>query len=144
MKTKLIAVYNILIIFSMLFISNILNAEYEKPYGEELIGTNLRIDRNNWNNQKTGGSWELRNLRYDSDGLFDWANWECVSPGNECREGDWATRWSFVRFSSPGEGWFENQYGEWEPPLPNQPGFWQSVYPLYFPLHYNPINDIYY
>jgi hypothetical protein len=143
MSSKFIIFY-VIILSSLLLVFNNLKAEYEKPYCSELIGTNLRIDRNNWNTQNISGSWVLQNLRFDEDGCFDWANWECTGVGTECRVGDWATRWSFVRSSSPGDGWIQNQNGEWEPPLPNEPGLWQSLYPLYFPLSYDPINNIYY
>jgi len=123
--------------------AGILLAEFEKPNNSELSGTNYRIDKNTspWFYGQSG-SWELRNIRYN-DGSFDWANWECCGSGAECHLYDWATRWNGVRTSSPSDGWWENEDGEWEPPLPTSQGTWQLLYPAYFPNNYDPINDIY-
>lgn len=119
-------------------------AEFEKPYDPALDGTNYRLSKDAWNLLNFTGSWVLQNIRYNDDNTFNWANWKCENPGTECKKDDWATRWSGIRITSPGPGWIQNANNEWEPPLPQAPGCWQSLYPAIFPTNYDPINDVYY
>ncbi len=132
------------LLFIVYFSISTCYAEYEKPNDPRLNGTNYRIDVNKWNILGMTRSWVLHNIRTNSDDSFDWANWCCEASGTECGMGDWATRWSGVRTTSPGSGWFQNENGEWEPPLPTEPGLWESIYPPYPPTNYDPLTGTYY
>ncbi len=136
----------IIILISILFIinNNELIAANEHPSDDEFAGTNLRLDGNVWQQFGLKGAWTVQNLQYDG-GDFVWGNWRCNPPGGECRRGDWLTRWASISSpTQPGDGWWQNDEGEWEPPLPDEEGLWESYYFLNVPENYDPETGLYY
>ncbi len=120
----------VFMLIALLFMVNLsVYSLYEHPSNPECGGKNYRIDKNFWSDGSHRGAWFIQTRKMNSDGSLDWANYKCEGVGTECRRGDWATIWSLTSN---------------EPPLPSEPGTWQSLYFIQFPTQYDPSSGLYY